>query len=75
MAVNYAEKFSQTIDEQLKAVLSSIKGRFILSYNDDAYVRELYKGYNIEEISRNNSLAGKTKTSEFKELIIRNYEK
>ena len=41
----------------------------------EAYVRELYKGYNIEEISRNNSLAGKTKTSEFKELIIRNYEK
>lgn len=36
---------------------------------------ELYKGYNIEEISRNNSLAGKTKTSQFKELIIRNYEK
>ena len=66
---------SFTDHERLKAVLSSIKGRFILSYNDDTYVRELYKGYNIEEISRNNSLAGKTKTSQFKELIIRNYEK
>lgn len=71
----YEGSFTEADHERLKAVLSSIKGRFILSYNDDAYVRELYKGYNIEEISRNNSLAGKTKTSEFKELIIRNYEK
>ena len=72
---NYYEgSFTEADHERLKAVLSSIKGRFILSYNDDTYVRELYKGYNIEEISRNNSLAGKTKTSQFKELIIRNYE-
>lgn len=71
----YEGSFTEADHERLKAVLSSIKGRFILSYNDDAYVRELYKGYNIEEISRNNSLAGKTKTSQFKELIIRNYEK
>ena len=59
----YEGSFAEADHERLKAVLSSIKGRFILSYNDDAYVRELYKGYNIEEISRNNSLAGKTKTS------------
>ena len=71
----YEGSFTEADHERLKAVLSSIKGRFILSYNDDTYVRELYKGYNIEEISRNNSLAGKTKTSQFKELIIRNYEK
>ena len=71
----YEGSFTEADHERLKAVLSSIKGRFILSYNDDAYVRELYKGYNIEEISRNNSRAGKTKTSQFKELIIRNYEK
>ena len=53
--------------------LYTVCGGFWWSWR--GYVRELYKGYNIEEISRNNSLAGKTKTSEFKELIIRNYEK
>lgn len=54
----YEGSFTEADHERLKAVLSSIKGRFILSYNDDTYVRELYKGYNIEEISRNKQPGG-----------------
>ena len=44
---------------RLKAALDDLKGRFILSYNDDDFVRELYKGYHIEEISRNLGITNK----------------
>lgn len=58
----------------LKEILSGIKGKFILSYNDDEFIRELYKNFKIEEVQRSNSLSlrsGKNKI--YKELIIRNY--
>lgn len=59
---------------RLKDCLDKIKGKFILSYNDDDFIRELYRGYNIEEISRNNNLSvNRGSGKEFKELIIRNY--
>lgn len=31
----------------LKSLLDGIKGKFILTYNDGKYVRELFRGYNI----------------------------
>ena len=67
-------KRSQCIAETPVIMISSEDAvNTTVSYTHlDVYKRQ---GYNIEEISRNNSLAGKTKTSEFKELIIRNYEK
>lgn len=58
---------------RLKAALDDLKGRFILSYNDDDFVRELYKGYHIEEISRNLGITNKEEAKSFDELIIRNY--
>lgn len=33
--------------EELAQLLSKVKGRFLLSYNDSVIVRELYKGFNI----------------------------
>ena len=33
--------------EELADLLSKIKGKFLLSYNDSVVVRELYKGFNI----------------------------
>lgn len=69
----YEGGFSEEDHERLLKVLSGARGRFILSYNDDAYVRELYKKFHIEEISRNNSLTSKGTAGDFKELIIRNY--
>ena len=61
------------IDEhlRLKNSLSSIKGKFLLSYNDDDFIRELYKDFNIIAISRGNNIS--SKGSIFKELIIKNY--
>jgi len=65
----YSNNFSVEDHVRLNEILKSIKGKFILSYNDDGFIRELYKDFNIEEISRNNNFNRKP----FKELIIRNY--
>ena len=72
---NVNETFFTADDHvRLRDILANIKGKFILSYNDDEFLRSLYKGFNIHEISRKNNMtahAGKSK--EFKELIITNY--
>ncbi len=57
--------------KRLFSVLSSIKGRFLLSYDDKPSVRELYKDFNIVEISRQNILS--SKKGDYKELLIKNY--
>lgn len=70
----YTERFSQDDHERLFNCLSRLKGRFILSYNDDDYIRDLYKDFQIEAISRNHNLAAKAGTSRrYNELIIRNF--
>lgn len=59
---------------RLNAVLKAIKGRFILSYNDCDFIRNLYKDYNIRNISRHNLLPVTNENrAEFKEVIITNY--
>lgn len=66
---HYSEKFTEADHYRLNAVLTSLKGCFILSYNDDNFIRELYKDFNIESISRSNNLSSGT----FKEVIIKNF--
>ena len=65
----YEAEFSTEDNERLKRCLKAIKGRFILSYNDDNYIRELYKDFNIIAAERQNNLSKGT----YKELIITNY--
>lgn len=72
------EKFYDSgfnIDDHIKlnSLLKQIKGRFILSYNDSDYIRELYRDFNVERVARNNNLASKFESNEFKEVIITNY--
>lgn len=71
----YEVIFPQKDHERLLQCLKNIKGKFLLSYNDCDYIRNLYKGYNIIETNRNNNLAGRYENSNkrFKELIIKNY--
>lgn len=69
----YEGTFTQDDHIRLKAVLEGIKGKFILSYNDDEFVRELYKNYNIEGIRRNSNLTNKLNAGSFDEVIIRNF--
>lgn len=65
----YDSLFREEDHERLKAVLSRINGKFILSYNDSDYIRDLYKDFEIATTKRQNNLAGGT----FNELIIRNF--
>jgi DNA adenine methylase len=66
--------FTDADHRELNRLLRAIKGRFILSYNDCKFVRELYNGFNIEPVSRQNNLASRYEGSEsYKELIVRNY--
>ncbi len=59
---------------RLRDCLAKIKGKFILSYNDDNFIRCLYEGYHIEGLKRNNTLSAHSDNKEkFSELIIRNY--
>ncbi len=69
----YDESFSYNDHIRLKNTLDSIKGKFILSYNDDDFICELYKDYHIERVSRNNNLNNKAGADNFNELIISNF--
>ena len=65
----YDETFQTYDHERLKTVLSQIQGYFILSYNDNNYINELYKDFNIIPIERHNNLS----QGIYKELIIKNF--
>lgn len=59
---------------RLAANLKELKGRFVLSYNDDPRIRELYDWCDIKSTARRETLSGAGKNqSSFKEIIIRNY--
>ena len=65
----YDVQFTEADHIRLRDTLAAIKGKFLLSYNDDKFIRELYKGVKIEAVERQNNIAG----GRFKELIITNY--
>lgn len=70
----YNCEFGEDDHIRLRDILKNIKGKFLLSYNDDEFIRELYKDFKIEAVSRNNNLSNnRGKGREFKELIITNY--
>ena len=58
---------------RLKKALEKIKGKFILSYNDCKYIRDLYVDYDIIEIERLHNLIKSEKKPYYKELLIKNY--
>lgn len=57
--------------DRLFNCIKNIKGRWLLSYDDNEYIRQLYKDFKIIEVSRANLLSSKSK--EYKELLIKNY--
>ena len=66
---HYSERLAEADHYRLNAVLKALKGRFILSYNDDDFVRELYKDFDIKAVERQNNLS----KGSFKEVIIKNF--
>lgn len=65
----YDVSFTAEDHLNLKQHLSNIKGLFLLSYNDDPFIRDLYKDFHIEPVKRNNNMS----TGNYKELLISNY--
>jgi DNA adenine methylase len=67
--------FVREMHEKLAELLAGIKGRVVLSYNDNDFIRGLYKsnGFVINDISRQNNLSSKIGQKPYKELIIRNF--
>lgn len=65
----YDIKFTEDDHLRLKNTLDCVKGKFVLSYNDDEFIRELYKDYTIVNVSRQNNLS----TGTYKEVIIKNF--
>lgn len=61
--------------QKLRDTLGDIKGKFLLSYNDCEYIRELYKDYHIVEVTRLNNIKQRYDAgSEYKEVLIANYD-
>jgi DNA adenine methylase len=56
--------------------VSNIQGKCLLSYNDNPIIRDMYKKYNIKEISRYNNIDKTIDDNReiAKELLIANYE-
>lgn len=72
---HYMVEFPKEDHVRLYDTLKEIKGKFLLSYNDCEFVKELYKDYTIVEHTRANSLAHRYDSgSRFKELLIANYD-
>lgn len=57
--------------ERLFNCLKNTKGRWLISYDDSDYIRNLYKDYKITEVSRICSLC--PGRSHYKEILIQNY--
>lgn len=69
----YQDKFNIEDHERLRVELGHIKGKFVLSYNDCVEIRQMYTGYNIIPVERQDKLVTKNKSRSYKELIIKNY--
>lgn len=58
---------------RLKDALAAINGKFILSYNDCDYIRQIYADYSIIALDRQHNLVTKSGSERYKELIIKNF--
>lgn len=66
--------FSKADHERLFNAVKDIKGKFMISYNDCEYIRNLYKDFKIEEVERfSNLTAALEEKKQYKEILIKNY--
>ena len=71
----YDAPFDEKHHMKLAYMLHNIKGKCVVSYNDNEFIRELYKDMDITEVSRQNNLSyGEAGNKRYSELIIRNYK-
>lgn len=71
----YEVSFPEQDHIRLKNTLAGCQGKWMVSYNDCSYIRDLYAGYYLTEAIRLNNMAQRyEKGSEYRELIITNYD-
>ncbi|TCL54115.1 D12 class N6 adenine-specific DNA methyltransferase [Kineothrix alysoides] len=72
---HYAVEFRKEDHARLRDTLSTCRGRWLVSYNDCEFIRELYADFNIEAVSRINNLAQRYDNGcEYAEVLISNYD-
>jgi len=73
----YAVAFPRADHQRLFDVLThkDRKGKWLLSYNDEPFIRELYAGYYQYDFTRHHSLAARYRDgAEYNEILIANYD-
>lgn len=72
---HYAVAFGLEDHYRLRDTLASCQGKWLVSYNDCDFIRELYKNFRIESVSRLNNLAQRYDNGcEYAEVLISNYD-
>ena len=72
---HYAVEFRREDHFRLRDTLKGCQGKFLVSYNDCEFIRELYQDFRIETVSRLNNLAQRYDSGcEYAEVLISNYD-
>lgn len=72
---HYAVEFRKEDHYRLRDTLADCRGKFLVSYNDCEFIRDLYQDFHIEAVSRLNNLAQRYDNgSEYAEVFISNYD-
>ena len=72
---HYAVEFRMEDHFRLRDTLKNCQGKFLVSYNDCEFIRELYQNFRIESVSRLNNLAQRYYSGcEYAEVLISNYD-
>ena len=75
VAINGSPRKGGNTEIMLKKVLEQIQGKWMLSYNDCDFIRNLYQNYYITPVVRINNLTQRYDAgSEYAELIITSYD-
>lgn len=70
----YTADFKTQDHVNLAQIVKTINAKVIVSYNDDEFIKHLYKDLKIIEVDRNNNLKSRyTGNKRYKELIIKNF--
>ena len=65
--------FTKDDFKSLSVILSSIKGKFILSLNDTPEIRKIYKNFRIETVTTSYTMGGGDKKKTVSEVLIKNF--
>jgi DNA adenine methylase len=65
--------FARADFERLRDIMKGLKGKFILSINDEPEIRRIYQDFSIETVKTSYALAGADKKKKVSELLITNF--